>query len=304
MLNKQKLNIAIIAVALSVVCCAGGNAQTNGRKTECDYAPVTLPEIPENITFAGEKVPMNEFYVKEAMQRELITNEYMHTRMLTTLLNTNRYFSVIEPILKKYGIPEDFKYLCVAESNLNPDAVSSAGAAGLWQFMASTAKEYGLLVNSCIDERYDPEKATDAACRYLLNAHGKLGNWTLVAASYNVGINGVLRRLNQQFTDSYYDTVMPIETSRYVFRILAYKVMMADPEAYGYCVREKDKYPPLDKYRKIKVGEKNIDWVKVARDNGITYKLLKLYNPWIRTLTYENKDGREFEVKIPVAKTK
>lgn len=302
MFDKKRVAIAIVAVAMSLMCCAGGSAQTNDKRKVSEFAPVIVPPMPDKISFAGEEAPLSKFYIKESLMRELITNEYMHSRMLMTILNSHRYFSVIEPILKKNGIPEDFKYLCVTESNLDPNAVSSAGAAGLWQFMPATAKEYGLIVNKNIDERYNIEKATEAACRYLINAYGKLGNWTLVAASYNVGIGGVSRRLEQQHVKSYYDLVLPIETSRYVFRILAHKLMLSDPETYGYFVDNAECYACLDKFRTIEVSGKDIDWVKVALDNGVTYKELRLFNPWIRTLSYENKEGVKFAVKIPTIK--
>ena len=299
MLDKKGVIVAVVVIAMSVMCCAGGSAQTNEKRKTSEFAPVIVPPLPDKIAFAGDETPLRKFYVKEGLQRELITNEYMHSRMLMTILNSRRYFSIIEPILKRNGIPEDFKYLCATESNLDPEAVSSAGAAGLWQFMSATAKEYGLIVNKSIDERYNIEKATEAACRYFINAYGRLGNWTLVAASYNVGINGVARRLEQQRVKSYYDLVLPIETTRYVFRILAHKLMLSDPETYGYCVSEDECFVCYDKFRTVEVGDKDIDWVKVAHDNGVTYKELRLFNPWIRNLSYENKEGTKFTVKIP-----
>lgn len=242
---------------------------------------------------------MDDFDVREALQKELLVTQYMHSRTFQTLLNSKRYFSIIEPILKKRGIPEDFKYLCMAESGLNPEARSGAGAAGIWQIMPKTGKEHGLLVEQQIDERYNIEKATEAACEYLLDAYDRFGNWTLAAAAYNAGNNGVKRRIDIQGTDNYYDTFLPQETMRYVYRVLALKLISSDPAAYGYAVDSKDFFPVLNDYKIVKVSGKDIKWPEVARSHGTNYKMLRLLNPWIRDYEYANKGERTLEVKMP-----
>ena len=197
------------------------------------------------------------------------------------------------------GIPDDFKYLCMAESALNPETVSPAGAAGLWQFMPKTGREYGLAVGPQVDERYDIERSTEAACSYLRDAYEKFGSWTLAAAAYNAGNAGVSRRMNIQGTESYYDTFLPQETMRYLYRILSLKTISGDPERYGYRLSEDDYYAPLDDYRTVEVGGAPIKWAEVAARYGTNYKMLRLLNPWMRDYVYDNKEGRILKVKVP-----
>ena len=201
--------------------------------------------------------------------------------------------------LRRNGIPEDFKYLCMAESGLNPEAVSPSGAGGLWQFMPATGREYGLKVGNQVDERFHIEKSTEAACRYLKKAYEKLGSWTLAAAAYNAGENGVVRRTGIQGTDSYYDTFLPQETMRYVYRILSLKLIASDPAAYGYRYRPEDRYPRLDDCREVAVGGRDISWSEVARRYGTNYKMLRLLNPWIRAYEYDNPGNETLQVKMP-----
>lgn len=260
---------------------------------------IKLPEIPEKLDFAGEKVPLQYFDVREALQKELLVTSYTHSRTYQTLLNCKRYLPVIKPILAKYGIPEDFIYLCMTESGLNPEAVSGAGAAGLWQFMPKTAKEYGMTTGSQVDQRYNIEMATEAACKYFLKAYKRFGNWTLTAAAYNAGSEGVNRRLTIQDTESYYDTFLPLETMRYVYRILSFKMICSDPEAYGFTFDESDYFKPLNDYKTIDVKGTKIDWSAVAQKNGTNYKILRMFNPWIRDYYYDNTDNKTFQVKIP-----
>ena len=229
---------------------------------------IALPALPEKLDFAGEEVPLEYFDVREALQRELLVTSYMHSGTFRTLLNMKRYFSVIEPILERNGIPDDFKYLCMAESALNPETVSPAGAAGLWQFMPKTGREYGLAVGSQVDERYDIEKSTEAACAYLRDAYERFGSWTLAAAAYNAGNAGVSRRMEIQGTENYYDTFLPQETMRYLYRILSLKIVGSDPEAYGFRLRGDDYYGPLDDYRTVEVSGRDIKWPEVAGRYG------------------------------------
>lgn len=290
--------IFAMTLALSLTGCRHSSysrpAEANGT-----FAEIVLPSLPDELDFAGESVPLQHIDVQEALQRELLVTCYLHSRTMLTLLNTERYFSMIEPILEKYGIPEDFKYMCVAESGLNPETMSPAGAAGLWQFMPRTAEEYGMMVGNQIDERYDVEKSTEAACKYLLGSYEQFGSWTLAAASYNVGRNGVQRRMNAQHTDCYYDTFLPQETMRYVYRILSLKMVCSNPQAYGFNVKLKDCFKPLDGYKVVKVTGEHIDWSDVAAQYGTNYKMLRLFNPWIRAYEYNNPKNLRFDVKIP-----
>lgn len=263
------------------------------------FSAIALPAVPERLDFAGEKVPLEYFDVREALQRELLVTSYMHSGTFRTLLHVKRYFSIIEPILEKNGIPDDFKYLCMAESGLNPETVSPAGAAGLWQFMPRTGREYGLLVGQQVDERYHVEKSTEAACRYLRDAYERFGSWTLAAAAYNAGNSGISRRVKIQGTDNYYDTFLPQETMRYIYRILALKTVASDPQAYGFMLREEDYYEPLDDCRTVEVSGSDIKWPEVARGYGTNYKMLRLLNPWMRDYEYDNRDGRMLKVKVP-----
>ncbi|MCC8088266.1 MAG: lytic transglycosylase domain-containing protein [Rikenellaceae bacterium] len=264
-----------------------------------EMSDVVLPALPLKLDFAGEPVPLEYYDIRESLLKDLLVTCYMHSRTMQSLLATTRYFPIIEPILEKYGIPEDFKYLCMAESGLNPNARSSAGAAGLWQFMQAAAKENGLFVGTGVDERYHIEKSTEAACKYILDAKNRLGSWTLAAASYNIGVAGISTRLNKQGVANYYDMFLPDETMRYIFRILTFKLLVNDPVLYGYVVEKTDYFHPLDNYHEITINDTNIDWSKVANDNGTTYKMLRELNPWIRDYTYNNSAKRTFILKIP-----
>lgn len=288
--------VAVCAFLLAGCAQPSYSQTTTGGE---EFSAIVLPALPETLDFAGERVPLEYFDVREALQRELLVTSYMHSGTFRTLLNMKRYFRVIEPILAKNGIPDDFKYLCMAESALNPETVSPAGAAGLWQFMPKTGREYGLAVGPQVDERYDIERSTEAACSYLRDAYEKFGSWTLAAAAYNAGNAGVSRRMNIQGTESYYDTFLPQETMRYLYRILSLKTISGDPERYGYRLSEDDYYAPLDDYRTVEVGGAPIKWAEVAARYGTNYKMLRLLNPWMRDYVYDNKEGRILKVKVP-----
>lgn len=262
-------------------------------------ANVVLPPLPAKIDFAGEPVPLDNYDTRESLIKDILVTGYMHSRTIQTLLASTRYFPVIEPILKKYGVPDDFKYLCMAESGFNPNARSGAGAAGLWQLMPSAAKEHGLFIGTGVDERYHIEKSTEAACKYLLDAKKRLGSWALAAASYNVGVAGVRTRLEKQGVSDYYDMFLPDETMRYVFRCLSFKLLTQNPEAYGYIVDPSAYFMPLDNYTEVEVKGAEIDWSAVAREHGTTYKMLRELNPWVRDYTYSNKALRTFVLKVP-----
>ena len=276
----------------SLMVCAVSWAQT-------PFSKVIIPSLPGHLDFAGEEVPLDNYDTRESLQRELMTTCYMHSSTLRTLLNTERYFAIIEPILERNGIPSDFKYLAMAESGLNPDAVSVARAAGLWQIMSATGKDHGLYVGSQVDERYDIEKATQVACDHLRKSYEEFGSWTLAAAAYNLGDAGVRRRIDIQGVDNYYDAFFPEETMRYMFRILAFKLVTQNPAFYGFMIQSGDYYPVLDNYTEITVDDAHIDWSELARENGTTYKMLRQLNHWIRDYEFDNPSRRKFTVKIP-----
>ena len=255
--------------------------------------------IPDTVTFAGEPVPMDRFDTRESLDRELLVNSYFHSQTLRFIKLAPRYFSIIEPILQEKGVPDDFKYLAVAESGLNPRAVSPARAVGLWQFLAATAQEHGLEVNSEVDERYHIEKSTRAACDYLLRAYRRYGNWSMVAAAYNGGMAGVERQMKRQKNEVYYDLLFGEETGRYVFRIIALKLIMENPETYNFHVAEEDKYPVIET-RDVEVNGRVNDFADFAIEHNINYKLLKDFNPWLRENNLTNAGKKKYTVKIPV----
>lgn len=262
-----------------------------------NYSIHALP-IPKELFFADEIVPVNKSYVRESYDREVLINTYWQSQTLLLIKRANRYFPVIEPILKEQGVPEDFKYLALIESGLMPRIVSPAGAAGIWQFMQSAAKDYGLEVNKEIDERYHLEKSTVAACRYLKKAYDKYGSWALAAASYNAGFAGIDRHLGKQKTNSYYDLLLGEETGRYVFRILAIKKIIEEPQNYGFYLTPEDLYQPIS-HLDVEVKGAIVDFADFAREHGVSYRELKDMNPWLRETFLTNTAGKTYTLKIP-----
>ena len=256
-------------------------------------------DYPKQMDFAGEVVPYQIVDVQERLDREMVTNMNYHTNTTLVLKRANKVFPIIEPILKKNGVPDDFKYLAVIESSL-VNAVSPAGARGVWQFMPATAKEKGLEVNDFVDERYHLEKSTQAACEYLLEAKAKFGNWTSAAASYNGGMGGVSRRLEEQQVESFYDLLLPEETSRYVFRILALKEIMKNPSKYGFDIPQEMLYKDFPT-KTIEIDSTINDLASFAKTQGINYKLLKYYNPWLRDSKLINKSRKVYKIEIPTS---
>jgi hypothetical protein len=238
-----------------------------------------LPDLPKSVSFCGEEFPLDNFDVRERLDKELIVNAYYHSSTIQGLKRANRYFPEIEKALKENGIPDDFKYLCLIESGLS-QAVSPAGAKGFWQFMPATAEEFNLTVNNQIDERLDVTKSTNAACKYLRNAQNKFNNWMLTAASYNAGMGGIQNAMEDQLVERYFDLHLNNETSRYVFRILAMKIIFENPEAYGFSKEQIELYEPIAT-RKIEVKEVIPDLKKWAKENGSNYHMVKVLNPWI-----------------------
>ncbi|MFY8008464.1 MAG: lytic transglycosylase domain-containing protein [Flavobacterium sp.] len=254
--------------------------------------------FPTEVDFAGEKAPLQISDVRERLDRELLINANLDATTALIIKRANRVFPIIEPILAKYGVPDDFKYLAVIESGL-VNAVSSAGARGVWQFMPETAKEKGMEVNDIVDERYHLEKSTEAACRYLLAAKEKFGSWTLAAASYNGGMNGITKRIDEQKVTNYYDLALTEETSRYVFRILALKEIMRQPAKYGFSIYTSDLYTQIPT-KKIAVDSSITDLTGFAISQGINYKILKIHNPWLRDKKLVNPTKKRYEIEIPL----
>lgn len=264
------------------------------------HAQVRVPVLPATLEFAGERVPLENFDTRESLIRELLVTCNMHSRTMLTLLNAERYVSIIKPMLKEMGVPEDFVYLCMAESGLDPNAVSTAKAAGLWQLMPATGKAGGLEVNGEVDERYDIQRSTRVALNHLLKSKARFGTWTLAAAAYNLGDGGVSKRLDLQAPCAdYYDVWLPDETRRYIFRILSWKLVAENPALYGFSTNALTSYSQLTDYHEIKVSGKDIKWPEVAAANGTTYKLLRELNPWIREYAYANPNDRTLTLKIP-----
>ena len=253
--------------------------------------------FPTAVDFAGEKMPLELPDVKERFDRELLVNANLHASTILIIKRANRAFKVIEPILEKNGIPNDFKYLAVIESSLI-NAVSPSGAKGVWQFMPATAKEIGMEVNECVDERYHLEKSTEAACKFLLAAKEKFGSWTLAAAAYNGGITGVNKQIELQKVFNYYDLLLNDETSRYVFRILALKEIMKAPDKFGFTVPNQDLYE-LYPTRKLEIDSTVTNLADFAIRQGVNYKILKLYNPWLRGSKLENKTKKKYLIELP-----
>jgi hypothetical protein len=265
----------------------------NGRLQYKWYAP----QMPEKAAFAGEAVPLDRWDVRERYDRELLINYYMHGSLMYILKLSNRQFPVIEKELKAYGIPDDFKYLCVAESNLQ-NLISSAGAQGYWQFMNSTAPSYGLEVSPEVDERYNLKKSTQAACQYFLQAYQKFGSWTAAAASYNCGMGGYNNHATFQGSNNYYDLALPEETNRYIYRILAFKNLISTAGSWGYILQGEDAYSPLAT-RTLSVDTAITNLATFASANGSSYKELKLLNPWLRARNLPAKKGKTYEILLP-----
>ena len=284
-----------ILLFLPFTACTQTHVQLTDSVGTHLFTPV---ELPGKLSFAGEEVPMDYFDVRESLDRELLSTVYFHSQTIRYIKSMPRYFSIIEPILKANGVPEDFKYLCVAESGFDIRALSPAKAAGFWQLLESTAKENGLQVNTEVDERYHIEKATEVACRMFKSAYQKYGSWALVAASYNGGRAGLDQKLATQKVKSYYDLLFVEETTRYVFRILALKLVMEDPEVYGFKVDKKDLYPVIET-KNVEVNGSIADLSAWAINKGINLKILKMFNPWLRDLSLKNPTKKTYVLKIP-----
>ena len=262
-------------------------------------ALAVVPEIPSEVSFADETIRLDRADLRERMDREITAFTYSHQLTLLMIKRANRYFPIVEPILKECGVPDDLKYLMVIESNLSPLARSSVGAAGMWQFMQETGRKYGLEVNTNIDERYNIEKATRAACAYLKESYEMYGDWMTVAASYNAGQNGISRRLEQQGVNNAMDLWLVEETSRYMFRILTAKTVLENPKAYGFMLKRSQLYPYIAPKTIVTTTKQIDDLTAFAKKHGVTVAQLKEENPWLREYTMNNKSGRTYRIRIP-----
>ncbi|PHR72229.1 MAG: murein transglycosylase [Lutibacter sp.] len=267
------------------------------KKNTSDLYEIKALKIPEGLNFAGERVPVEKTDVKERIDRELLVNTYWQSNGLLMFKRANKYFPIIEPILAENGIPDDFKYLAVIESGLQ-NVKSPAGASGFWQIMKATARENKLEVNSNVDERYHLEKATKVACDYLKKSKERLGSWTLAAAAYNAGNYGISKRLKTQKVGTYYDLLLGQETGRYVFRIVALKEIMSNPENYGFSFDQEDLYN-LEYTTTVEVDSVITNIAAFAQKFGTNYKNLKIHNPWLRENKLNNASGKKYQIKLP-----
>ena len=292
--------IGLVVVAFLFINASISNKQNNLNdpiKNTSNFYEVKALKIPKNLKFAGEKVPTNKSDIKERIDRELLVNTYWQSNGLLYFKRANKYFPIIEPILRKHKIPDDFKYLALIESGLQ-NVTSPAGAKGFWQLMPKTAQEYGLEVNANVDERYNLEKSTEAACQYILEAHEKFNDWTLTAAAYNAGMNGISKKIEMQNVNNYYDLLLNDETSRYLPRIVAVKEILNNPKKYGFLFEEEDLYS-ITPTHKIKVDTIISNLALFADNQGINYKVLKIHNPWLRENKLNNKSRKEYYIKLP-----
>ena len=308
MKNKQ-LIITFLLVALACATITGiainrhnddwSTEPSNSNNAVAHYQnTIAVPPVPKTLTFAGETVPLEVYWVREALERELINHCYQHSRTLQSIQRAGRYFPLMKPILEKENVSADFLYLCVAESNLE-NVVSPAKATGFWQFMEATGKRYGLEISGEVDERYHLEKATQAACQYLKKCKKELGNWTLAAAAYNMGENGLKTAINNQNTANYWELYLNAETARYIYRILAYKLIMENMEQYGITVCQADIYHPIP-CKEIVVNSSIADLYDYAKSQHVTYRELKMLNPWLRSTKLTLAQGKTYRLQLPI----
>jgi membrane-bound lytic murein transglycosylase D len=291
--------IATITVILSIALGFKGfsSSPAGGRLVFDSTYSIQPFKLPDNVTFAGEKMPLDNFDTKESLEREILISAYRHSSTILIIKRANRYLPLIEKILKKYNIPDDFKYLAAAESEYS-NMISPVGATGFWQIMPETGREEGMEINSVVDERYDVEKSTQFACEYFLKSYEKYANWTLAAASYNGGRSGIDEQIEIQNQKNYYDLLLSEETARYIFRAVAYKLVITDPERFGFNIGKDDLYSEL-KYFEVKVDTAVASFSDFAEKFGTNYKMLKFLNPWLRKPYLTPKPDKEYLIKIP-----
>ena len=298
---KKIILMAVMLVASTTVAQAQLKreySKTSTGNSSPVFSTTASPDIPMSINFAGETVSFDRLDMAERLDRELTSIIYGQTTTELCFKRANRYFPALAKILKEQGVPLDFLYLAVTESSMDYSAYSSAKAAGMWQLLAGTGRDYGLEVSDEVDERYDPEKSTVAACKYLKSAYKKYGHWPTVAASYNAGMQKISNELSKQRVDNSFDLYLVQETSRYVFRIMAYKLLMESPKRYGYRFSRKNLWQPVD-YTTVDVTGSVASWIDWAKDKGLTYAQLREANPWIRSTKLTNASGKTYKVRIP-----
>ena len=288
----------ILIVLSSAQGFKGFSSNTQMKKSSSDslYSIQTF-KLPDTVTFAGERMPLDNFDTHESLEREILISAYRHSSTILIIKRANRYLPIIEKILQKNNIPDDFKYLVAAESDYS-NMVSPVGATGFWQIMPETGREEGMEINTVVDERYNVEKSTQFACNYFRRSYEKYGNWTLAAASYDGGRNGLDDQIEIQHQHNYYDLLLNEETSRYIFRAVAYKMIITDPKSYGFNISKDDLYPEL-KYYEVKVDTAITDFSVFAKKFGTNYKMLKILNPWLRKPFLTPKQNKEYLIKIP-----
>ena len=302
--RKTVLKSFVLISAIIIIFSVGQGVKGFGNSPESDHKASDTSysnrsfKLPDNVTFAGEKMPLDNFDTRESLEREILISAYRHSSTILIIKRANRYLPIIEIILEKNNIPDDFKYLVAAESEYT-NMVSPAGATGFWQIMPETGKEEGMEVNTVVDERYNVEKSTQFACEYFLKSFEKYGNWTLAAASYNGGRSGIDEQIEIQHQNNYYDLLLSEETARYVFRVVAYKLIITDPVSYGFDIGKADLYPEL-KYFEVKVDSAISSISGFAENYGTNYKMLKFLNPWLRKPYLTPKPQKEYFIKIPV----
>jgi hypothetical protein len=296
---------AALAIILVLAFNGGDNPQPEatepaGVPQSKDGLPQVIKPVPlkKSYNFAGEPLPLDNFDVRERLARELTVNSYYHSSTTENLKKMVRYFPVIESILRANGLPDDLKYLAVAESNLS-NATSPAGAKGFWQFMAPSARQYGLQVTREVDERYHLEKSTQAACQYFQDLYKRFGSWTMAAAAYNSGPTRFSKEKNLQRMDNYYDMNLNVETGRYIFRIVAIKEVMKNPEDFGFYINGEAAYPPLKAFRTLEINQAIENLGDFAIEQGISYRMLKLYNPWLISHQLSNPARKTYRIRIP-----
>jgi peptidoglycan lytic transglycosylase D len=306
MINTKKRTILTAFVLTGTVIIflsiAQGFKGFNTIKPENHQTPDTAYNIkafrlPDEVSFAGERMPLENFDTRESLEREILTSAYRHSSTILIIKRANRYLPIIEQILKKNNIPDDFKYLAAAESEFS-NMVSPAGATGFWQIMPETGREEGMEINTVVDERYNIEKSTQFACDYFMKSYEKFGNWTLAAASYDGGRAAISDQIDIQHQHNYYDLLLSDETARYIFRAVAYKLIISDPENYGFKISKTDLYPEL-KFREVKIDTAITDFSAFAEKFGTNYKMLKYLNPWLRKPYLTPKPNKDYIIKIP-----
>ncbi|MBR5594078.1 MAG: lytic transglycosylase domain-containing protein [Bacteroidaceae bacterium] len=302
---KNRTRISPFIILTSIICTAilllsnKEYEQPENNQAQRTMQDVFPPEIPSRVVFADDTIDLTLQERRERMDKEMLSFAYSHINTMLIIKRANRLFPIVEPILRECGVPDDFKYLMIIECNGDPEAFSPSKAGGLWQFLEKTGREYGLEVTDEIDERYHTEKATRAACKYLKDSYEIYGDWLTVAASYNTGRANVTKRIERQKEKKAIDLVLPNETSRYIFRLMAVKTIFANPAKYGFVLHSSDLYPAIPIEKEVTVKDLTLDWADFAKKHGLTFLQLREANHWIRRTTLNNKTGKSYKVQIP-----